>query len=84
MSYSRWGESCWYCFVSNRGELEIWRTIDEEGQLCFSLGYCREFLTQDAPRQQMEICEATGCGAADAQEAIGYIKRFVKEQGYEV
>jgi hypothetical protein len=32
----------------------------------------------------MEICEATGCGPEEAQEAIGFIKRFVKEQGYEV
>jgi hypothetical protein len=32
----------------------------------------------------MEICEATGCSAEEAQEAIGFIQRFVKEQGYEV
>ena len=77
MSYSRWGESEWYTFwqTSNADTKEdekfaLWLSIDE----CHTFNY--KELTNFTSESIMELYDVS---QELADEAMGYIKRFLED-----
>ena len=63
MSYSRWGNSCWYTFYCNSGVAEK----EKENQVILEL-------LDDSPN--FKICQRYNCTIAEADELISYMKEF--------
>lgn len=84
MSYSRWGNSCWYTFycdffTSSKKEDQVmacWYGVDEDA--CIDWTYA-EILKLVNNSQDIKICARYGCTKEEAAELIGYMKRFMAD-----
>ena len=78
MSYSRWGNSCWYTFYCDghipKKENQVmacWYGLDQ----CIDWTYVEILeLLADSPNQK--ICQRYGCSIDEADELISYMKEF--------
>ena len=80
MSYSRWGNSCWYTFYCNSGVAEkekenqvmaCWYGLDQ----CIDWTYAEILeLLDDSP--SFKICQRYNCTIDEADELISYMKEF--------
>ena len=78
MSYSRWSFSVWYSFwnASSSGKdkndqvLSLWYSIDKTSDWTYA--YLEDITAEDVQRQY-------NCDIEDAQEAMTYINRFIKD-----
>ncbi len=78
MSYSRWGDSCWYTFYSDSGSvgkenqvMACWLGLDQ----CVDWTYAEILeLLDDSPN--FKICQRYNCTITEAHELISYMKEF--------
>ena len=78
MSYSRWGYSVWYTFWNGAGS---GKSKDEQVlSLWYSMDKTIDWMYSDLLNVAVEdIQRRYGCDIEDAQEAMTYINRFIKD-----
>lgn len=82
MSYSRWSNSPWYSFYNVNGKLSLWydleHTIDwDYDELAEIMN--AEIMKQDPEKIPLFFKGVYTCSIDEANEAIGYIKKFMEE-----
>lgn len=77
MSFSRWGNSCWYSFPCGDDALALWYSVDK----CFDWEYQEVVdLMAHPPSEVVAILvEKYGCTDQEGVEALDYIRQFLFE-----
>jgi len=95
MSYSRWGNSCWYTFycdsyTSSKKEDQVmacWYSIEDERCIDWKYNEILELLTAGAPpvwSPNKKIRARYNCTIIEADELIGYMKKFLADVDSEI
>lgn len=70
MSYARWSNSTWYAFYNVNGKLSLWYDIEHQIDIPY----------ENAIKiKKEEIMQIYGCTEPEAEEAMGYVKQFIKD-----
>jgi hypothetical protein len=95
MSYSRWGNSCWYTFycdssTSSKKEDQVmacFHIIDDNGCIDWRYNEILELLTAGTPpawSPNKKIRARYNCTIIEADELIGYMKKFLADVDSEI